>query len=244
MRVHSEIIHKLSQFRKTQQIPHLIFHGPSGGGKSTLANNFVNEVYDFNADKISRNVMRVNCAHGKGIKFVREELKLFAMQSVVGEHALKIIVMYNADHLTMDAQSALRRCIELFSHSTRIFMIVENKHQLLKPILSRFCDIYVPLPLFRGKATNLYCIHKKEMRKKPKMCDSPPSMLLVTQLYNKAYSSSDILRWVEQDQFQLSDANKYEVLVECSHAKQEIKHEQLLMLYMLQCIQEHNTPLN
>ena len=52
--------------------------------------------------------------------------------------------MYNADELTIDAQSALRRCIELFSHNTRFFIVVENKHKLLKPILSRFCEIYIP----------------------------------------------------------------------------------------------------
>ena len=44
----------------------------------------------------------------------------------------------------MDAQSALRRCIELFSYNTRFFIIIENKNKLLNPILSRFCEIYVP----------------------------------------------------------------------------------------------------
>jgi dihydroorotase len=48
--------------------------------------------------------------------------------------------------LTIDAQSALRRCIELFSHNTRFFIVVENKDKLLNPILSRFCDIFVPEP--------------------------------------------------------------------------------------------------
>ena len=56
----------------------------------------------------------------------------------------KSIVLMNADELTIDAQSALRRCIELFSHNTRFFIIVENKYKLLNPILSRFCEIYVP----------------------------------------------------------------------------------------------------
>lgn len=233
---HKDIREKLGNFRINQCIPHIIFHGPSGGGKSTIVNEYVNEIYNNNAEIIRQNVMRVNCAHCKGIKFVREDLKLFSMQSVSGENALKIIVMYNADHLTMDAQSALRRCIELFSHSTRVFMIVEQKHQLLKPILSRFCDIYVPLPSIRGKPTNLYTIHNKETRKKPKFCDGMPTMVLVNQLYNKAYSSFDILRWVEQDQFSLSNESKWEVLVECSIAKQEIKHEMMAMLYMLQRI--------
>jgi hypothetical protein len=58
--------------------------------------------------------------------------------------SFKTIVLFNADSLTIDAQSALRRCIELFSYNTRFFIVVENKEKLLNPILSRFCEIYVP----------------------------------------------------------------------------------------------------
>ena len=85
--------------------------------------------------------MFVNCAHGKGIKFIREELKFFAKSNIQQDAgtSFKTIVLINADFLTIDAQSALRRCIELFSYNTRFFIIVENKHKLLNPILSRFC---------------------------------------------------------------------------------------------------------
>ena len=53
----------------------------------------------------------------------------------------KSIVLFNADKLTIDAQSALRRCIEQFSHTTRFFIVVEEQSKLLKPIVSRFCNI-------------------------------------------------------------------------------------------------------
>ena len=75
----------------------------------------------------------------------------------------KSIILENADSLTNDAfQSALRRCIELFSHSTRFFIIVEDKYKLLKPILSRFCEIFIQEPLIDDKRTNLhqYIINK------------------------------------------------------------------------------------
>jgi hypothetical protein len=68
----------------------------------------------------------------------------------------KTIVLINADNLTIDAQSALRRCIELFSANTRFFIIVENKQKLLNPILSRFCEIYVPEYIVDGKVINLH----------------------------------------------------------------------------------------
>ena len=103
--------------------------------------------------------MIVNCSHGKGIKFIREELKFFAKTNIQSNYGVifKSIVLINADSLTTDAQSALRRCIELFSYNTRFFIIVENKHKLLNPILSRFCEIYVPEYINeKGKIQNLH----------------------------------------------------------------------------------------
>jgi replication-associated recombination protein RarA len=144
--IHENIRKKLHSFYVSNRIPHIIFYGSSGAGKQTLVYDFLREIYHGNEQKIKSNVMFVNCAHGKGIKFIREELKFFAKTNVQFKSGIwfKTIVLLNADHLTMDAQSALRRCIELFSHNTRFFIIVENKHKLLNPILSRFCEIYVP----------------------------------------------------------------------------------------------------
>ena len=67
----------------------------------------------------------------------------------------KSILLLNADKLTVDAQSALRRCIEVFSNSTRFFVILTSKSQLLKPLISRFSSIYVEFPLIDNKYTNL-----------------------------------------------------------------------------------------
>jgi hypothetical protein len=137
---------KLDYFINIRKIPNIIFHGSAGCGKRTIVGDFINRIYHFDRSRIKNYVMFVNCAHGKGIKFIRDELKQFAKTNIqCNENNLfKSIVMYNADELTIDAQSALRRCIELFSHTTRFFIVVENKHKLLKPILSRFCEIYIP----------------------------------------------------------------------------------------------------
>ena len=56
----------------------------------------------------------------------------------------KTVILRNADKLTQDAQSALRRCIEIYSKSTRFIIIVENKDNILNPILSRFCSMFIP----------------------------------------------------------------------------------------------------
>ena len=137
---------KLNYFIQIRKIPNIVFHGSSGAGKRTIVGDFINRIYNGDRVRIKNNVMFVNCAHGKGIKFIRDELKYFAKANIQCNDAtlFKSIVLYNADELTIDAQSALRRCIELFSHNTRFFIVVENKHKLLKPILSRFCEIYIP----------------------------------------------------------------------------------------------------
>lgn len=156
--IHGHIRERLSEFHSSGKIPHLIFHGSNGCGKRTLVDEFLNLIYDNDKNKIKTNVMYVNCAHGKGIKFIREELKFFAKTNIKLNTGVifKTIVLLNADNLTIDAQSALRRCIELFSVNTRFFIIVENKHKLLNPILSRFCEIYVPEVCENGQVLNLH----------------------------------------------------------------------------------------
>jgi len=155
---HPEINEKLSFFIKTGKIPNIIFHGASGSGKRTIVHKFITDIYQGSKELIKNYVMYVNCAHGKGIKFVRDELKFFAKTHVNAEGAgnFKTIVLSNADELTIDAQSALRRCIELFSHTTRFFIIVQDKYKLLKPILSRLCEIFVYEPTINGRKINLH----------------------------------------------------------------------------------------
>jgi len=155
--IHKDIYDKLDSYYTNNQIPNIVFHGASGTGKKTIVNDFINKIYKNDRILIKTNVMFVNCSHGKGIKFIRDELKFFAKANLETSANVyfKTIVMLNADHLTNDAQSALRRCIELFTNTTRFFMIVENKHKLLNPILSRFCEIYVSEYLCGDKLINL-----------------------------------------------------------------------------------------
>jgi hypothetical protein len=180
--IHNDIKEKLDYFHKIHKIPNIIFHGPYGSGKKTLVSEFINKIYDDNKDKIKSFVMYVNCAHGKGIKFIREELKFFAKTQINtnGGDIFKSIVLINADKLTMDAQSALRRCIELFNHNTRFFIVVEDKYKLLKPILSRFCEIYVAEPVTHGIPINLYKYNVIHSFKKQRETKNKPTVKNIT----------------------------------------------------------------
>lgn len=156
--IHKDIKSKLKSFITNNRTPNIIFHGPHGSGKKTILHEFLNNIYDHQSEIFHNFVLTVNCAHGKGIKFIREDLKFFAKTNILlpGTSYFKSVVLLNADKLTIDAQSALRRCIEQFSYSTRFFIIVVDKYKLLRPILSRFCEIYIAEPLIRKKPTNLH----------------------------------------------------------------------------------------
>ena len=258
--IHTNILHRLDFFLQTNKIPHIIFHGPSGSGKRTIVYDFLNKIYNHDKHKIKTNVMFVNCAHGKGIKFIREELKFFAktnIQSNLGV-SFKTIILMNADFLTIDAQSALRRCIELFSYNTRFFIIVENKHKLLNPILSRFCEIYVPEYIVHGKVINLhkYNLNKKMnfndydagktkqiCEKMPKpgevFCEEQNSKInhnlfsdIVTYFYENGISCLDILDFVAESGWWNREQTTY-FQREFYNIKSEYRCEKLLMFYML-----------
>jgi hypothetical protein len=247
--IHENIKTKLEYFYSIHKIPNIIFNGPSGSGKSTIVNDFVSLIYEGDKEKIKNFVMYVNCAHGKGIKFIREELKFFAKTNIHLNNGVifKTIVLLNADHLTIDAQSALRRCIELFSYNTRFFIIVENKHKLLNPILSRFCEIYVPehiennnlLNLHEDSINSLYSLGDVKDTDDwitNKMNDIPKNHVafveLARQFYEMGYSCLDFIRWVKSNP-QISNVDKTSVCICFDKIKLEFRCEKLLLLYIL-----------
>uniref|UniRef100_A0A6C0DV34 AAA+ ATPase domain-containing protein n=1 Tax=viral metagenome TaxID=1070528 RepID=A0A6C0DV34_9ZZZZ len=255
--IHEKIIDKLDYFYKTNKIPHIIFHGPSGSGKRTVVDKFLNQIYQNDHKRIKTNVMMVNCAHGKGIKFIREELKFFAKTNIQSNAGVlfKTIVLLNADNLTIDAQSALRRCIELFSYNTRFFIIIENKTKLLNPILSRFCEIYVPENIVNGKVLNLHrnkidnvydfstiesdnkawVIEKMDHFFIKKPIDYVTMVDISTIFYEQGLSCFDILTWVEQTDHIL-EIDKTEIYMHFDTVKAEYRCEKLLMFYLFDFI--------
>tara|TARA_B100001059_G_scaffold10270_1_gene8352 strand:- start:1147 stop:1950 length:804 start_codon:yes stop_codon:yes gene_type:complete len=247
LRIHSNIINKLDDFIKNKKIPNIIFHGETGSGKKTILFNFLKKVYKNDKTMIKDYIMTVNCAHGKGIKFIREELKFFARTNInIDEGSIfKSIILLNADKLTNDAQSALRRCIELFSHSTRFFIIVDDKYKLLKPILSRFCEIFIPRPMINKKEINLHkynlnttyniqkCYKEKKIKFKQffdKIKDKDIHAISEL-LYEKGYSGLDIIEYIKE--MNISEIKKYEYLVYVQKIKKEFREEKLLMTCIL-----------
>jgi DNA polymerase III delta prime subunit len=173
LKIHENIKKRLNIFLNKNRIPNLLINGPNSCGKKTLVIDFINKIYKSDNELIKKYVMILNCTQDKGIKMIREELKFFSKMNSpnikINENLIikfKTIVLLNAEYLTIDAQSALRRSIELYSHSTRFILVVVNKDKILNPILSRVCDIYVPTPMIGGKVINLNNqINNKEIEK-------------------------------------------------------------------------------
>jgi len=258
--IHKEIKLKLNYFYETHRVPNIIFHGPSGCGKKTIVFDFINIIYSKIKEKQKDYIYIVNCSQGKGIKFIREDLKFFAkthINSNCGD-IFKSIILLNADKLTIDAQSALRRCIEIFCHNTRFFIIVENKQKLLKPIISRFCEIYVPQPLYNNKIIDLYkynsynnneleILENKKIEtlkkylnilKNKKNINYNELINITIKLYEKGYSGIDLIYILDNSNNfnDISPLEKYKFLIMFSVIKKEIRNEKLIILFILNFI--------
>jgi len=249
--IHENIKKKLIGFIQNNKIPHIIFCGPNGSGKRHIVKYFINKIYQNDVEKLKQYIMYVNCAHGKGIRFIRDQLKFFAKTNIQNNKGcfFKSIILLNADFLTTDAQSALRRCIELFSHTTRFFIIISNVNKLLNPILSRFCNINIPLPIIDNKMVNLYEYNKslifsinKEKKtwlikkmKNIKIKTLQDCIKFVIILYEKSYNSLNLFDIIENN-LSLPPKKKYKYLLFFDKIKKEFRNEKLLMFYIIYII--------
>lgn len=134
----------LQQIIISKDLPHILFYGPPGVGKSLMMYCFINQFYHKYIDDM---VLVLNITDERGIKSVRDKIKNFAKKSIaknIIEEGIdfKLIVLEEAETITSDAQTSLRRCIEQYSSITRFFMICNNINKIIDPIKSRFCMFY------------------------------------------------------------------------------------------------------
>lgn len=132
-----EIVSRLQAFVEEDSIPHLLFAGPAGTGKTTSAIALAKDLY---GDEWKQNFMETNASDERGIDVVREKIKNFARTKSVNED-YKIIFLDEADALTADAQQALRRTMEQFSSNTRFILSCNYSSKIIDPIQSR-CAVF------------------------------------------------------------------------------------------------------
>ncbi len=139
---HEEIVPRLQRYVSCGELPHLMFSGPAGVGKTASSVAIAREVY---GEDWRENFLELNASDQRGIDVVRDRIKNFARSSF-GGYEYRIIFLDEADALTSDAQSALRRTMEQFSNNTRFILSCNYSSQIIDPIQSR-CALFRFTPL-------------------------------------------------------------------------------------------------
>ena len=134
------IIERLKQFVKDQSMPHLIFAGSAGTGKTTCALAMVRELYKKKM-AINTTHLELNASDARGIDVIRSYIKDFAKAIPPYDIPFKILILDEADNMTSPAQQALRRTMEKYSKNCRMILICNYSNKIIPPIQSR-CVVF------------------------------------------------------------------------------------------------------
>jgi replication factor C small subunit len=139
-----EIVERLKSLTKSKNVPHCIFAGPPGTGKTTAALCLTRDLY---GEAYREHIMELNASDERGIDVVRETVKTFARVKSIGEIPFKIMILDEADNMTSDAQQALRRTMERYTGTCRFVLCANYSGRIIEPIQSRcapFRFTYLP----------------------------------------------------------------------------------------------------
>ena len=139
-----DIVERVKKLVKSGNMPHLLFAGPAGVGKTTLALVIAHELY---GSSWRENFLELNASDERGIDVIRDKVKNFARTKAIGDVPFKIIYLDEADALTRDAQQALRRIMENYTATCRFILACNYSSKIIEPIQSR-CTVFrfKPLP--------------------------------------------------------------------------------------------------
>jgi len=137
------IVERLQAYVKTRSMPHMLFAGPAGSGKTTCAIALARELY---SEGWRESLIELNASDERGIDIVRGKIKDFARAASIGTADFKIIFLDEADSLTSDAQAALRRTMERYTQTCRFILSCNYSSKIIEPIQSR-CAVFRFRPL-------------------------------------------------------------------------------------------------
>lgn len=138
------IVNRLKEMLKSKDIPHLLFAGSPGTGKTAAILAFARDFYG--EENYKANSLELNASDERGIDVIRVNVKNFARTRGLTGSPFKIIILDEADHLTDEAQHALRRTMEVFARSCRFCLICNYSSRIIPPIQSR-CALFRFTPL-------------------------------------------------------------------------------------------------
>jgi len=138
-----EIVKRVKAFVEQKNMPHLMFAGPAGVGKSTLAIVAAKKLF---GEQWHQNLLELNASDTRGIDIIRLNVKDFARTRSIGDVPFKIIFLDEADALTREAQQALRRTMENYTQTCRFILSANYSSKIIDPIQSR-CAVFRFKPL-------------------------------------------------------------------------------------------------
>ncbi len=130
----SVVTERLRSYIQQKNIPHLLFSGPPGTGKTTAATVLAREFY---GEDWKENFLELNASDDRGIKMVRETVKDYSRILPNNSLGFKILFLDEADYMTDEAQAALRRTMENFTRTTRFILSCNYSSKIIEPIQSR-----------------------------------------------------------------------------------------------------------
>ena len=167
---HENIINALNIFIKNKCLPHLLFYGPPGSGKTSLIMSCARELYGKYYNFM---VMELNASDDRGIEVVRSKIKQFVTSKNVffgtndedKKNIFKLVILDETDAMTADAQAILRKVVEKYTNNTR-FCLICNYIQKINPALQSRCTKFrfSPLPESEIKKRVLYVIKQENIK--------------------------------------------------------------------------------
>jgi len=171
-----EVIKRVKSLTNSMNIPHLLFAGPAGTGKSTLALITVKELF---GEGWRDNYLELNASDERGIDVVRQKVKDFARTKAIGDVPFKVIFLDEADALTREAQQALRRTMENFTSTCRFILSCNYSSKIIDPIQSR-CVV------FRFKL-----LEKKDISQRIKVITQGEGLTITPEAFDSLYEASE-----------------------------------------------------
>ncbi|XP_065054982.1 replication factor C subunit 5-like [Rhopilema esculentum] len=132
---HKDIVNTIQRFIKEDKLPHLLFYGPAGTGKTSTILAVAKQIYS--KKEFSSMVLELNASDDRGIGIVREQILTFASTRTIFKSKFKLVILDEADAMTNDAQNALRRVMEKYTENTRFCLICNFLTGIIPALQSR-----------------------------------------------------------------------------------------------------------
>jgi len=171
-----EILKRVKSLVNSMNIPHLLFAGPAGTGKSTLALITVKQLF---GDAWRENYLELNASDERGIDVVRQKVKDFARTKAIGDVPFKVIFLDEADALTREAQQALRRTMENSTATCRFILSCNYSSKILDPIQSR-CVVF-----------RFQLLEKKDIKRRVEYIIQNEGLTITSDAFDTIYEASE-----------------------------------------------------